>query len=128
MSLAVAEPLHSLSLARTTLDDPAALPQDSDCDAVHSPGTPPSRGESADPARVAYAIAQIDRAIGGLYFEPFDDPAHEADVTLANLGQLLSSVAEGLDDCECFEEAVARIREAVAHLTGARAFLVPAAS
>jgi len=85
-------------------------------------------GELADPAQVAFAIAQIDRAIGGLYFEPFDDPAREADVTLANLGRLLSSVAEGLDECECFVEAVARVRKAVAHLTGARALLVPAAS
>ena len=71
---------------------------------------------------------QIDRAIGGLYFEPFDDPARDADVTLANLGRLLSSVAEGLDECECFVEAVARVREAVEHLNGARALLVPAAS
>ncbi len=128
MSIATVEPLYALSLARTALDDPVAMPPDRGWDAVGFDLLGGVAGEVADPAQVAYAIAQIDHAIGGLYFEPFDDPARAADVTLANLGRLLSVVAEGLDECECFVEAVARIREAVAHLTGARALLVPAAS
>ena len=118
MSIAVTDPLHALSLARTALSDPEALPSNSDFDPDLS-----MAGESADPAQVAYAIAQIDHAIGGLYFEPFDDPAREAGVTLANLDRLLSSVAEGLDEYVCFEGAVAKIREAVEHLTGARMLL-----
>lgn len=128
MSIAIVEPLHSLSLARTALNDPAALPRLSDWDALRLDRHISVAGESADPARVAYAIAQIDRAIGGLYFEPFDDPAGEADVTLANLGRLLSSVAEGLDECERFEGAAVKIRDAVMHLTDARALLVSARS
>ena len=118
MSIAVTDPLHALSLARTALSDPAALPSNTDLDPDLSVD-----GESADPAQVAYAIAQIDHAIGGLYFEPFDDPASEAGVMLANLDRLLSTVAEGLDDCACFEGAVAKIREAVEHLAGARMLL-----
>jgi len=55
MSIAVADPLHSLSLARTALSDPVALPPNSDFDP-----DPGMAGESADPAQVAYAIAQID--------------------------------------------------------------------
>ena len=77
MSIAVTDPLHALSLARTALSDPEALPSNCDFDPDLS-----MAGESADPAQVAYAIAQIDHAIGGLYFEPFDDPAREAGVTL----------------------------------------------
>ncbi len=116
MSIAVADPLHALSLARTALSDPQALPSNIDPDLD-------TAGESADPAHVAYAIAQIDHAIGGLYFAPFDDPTREAGVTLANLDRLLSSVAEGLDECVCFEGAVAKIREAGEHLAGARMLL-----
>ena len=118
MPIAVTDPLHALSLARTALSDPEALPSNSDFDPDLS-----MAGESADPAQVAYAIAQIDHAIGGLYFEPFDDPAREAGVMLANLDRLLSTVAEGLDECVCFEGAVAKIREAAAHLAGARMLL-----
>ena len=118
MSIAVTDPLHALSLARTALSDPDALPSYIDFDLDLS-----MAGESADPAQVAYAIAQIDHAIGGLYFEPFDDPAREAGVMLANLDRLLSTVAEGLDECVCFEGAVAKIREAVEHLAGARMLL-----
>lgn len=118
MSVAVTDPLHALSLARTALSDPEALPSNSDFDPDLS-----TAGESADPAQVAYAIAQIDHAIGGLYFEPFDDPAREAGVTLANLDRLLSSMAEGLDECVCFEGAVAKIREAVEHLADTRMLL-----
>jgi len=119
MSIAVTDPLHAMSLARTALSDPEALPSNSDFDPDLSVA-----GESADPAQVAYAIAQIDHAIEGLYFEPFDDPTREAGVTLANLDRLLSSMAEGLDECVCFEGAVAKIREAAAHLAGARMLLV----
>ena len=43
--------------------------------------------------------------------------------TLANLDRLLSSMAEGLDECACFEGAVVKIREAVEHLVGARMLL-----
>jgi len=118
MSIAVTDPLHALSLARTALSDPGALPSNSDFDPDLS-----MAGESADPAQVAYAIVQIDHAIGGLYFEPFDDPTREAGVTLANLDRLLSSMAEGLDECVCFEGAVAKIREAVEHLADARMLL-----
>lgn len=118
MSIAVTDPLHALSLARTALSDPEALPSNCDFDPDLS-----MAGESADPAQVAYAIAQIDHAIGGLYFEPFDDPAREAGVMLANLDRLLSTMAEGLDECVCFEGAVAKIREAVEHLAGARMLL-----
>ena len=118
MSIAVTDPLHALSLARTALSDPDALPSNCDFDPDLS-----MAGESADPAQVAYAIAQIDHAISGLYFEPFDDPAREARVTLANLDRLLSTVAEGLDECVCFERAVAKIREAVEHLASARMLL-----
>ena len=118
MSIAVTDPLHALSLARTALSDPDALPSYIDFDLDLS-----MAGESADPAQVAYAIAQIDHAIGGLYFEPFDDPAREAGVMLANLARLLSTMAEGLDECVCFEGAVAKIREAVEHLAGARMLL-----
>ena len=118
MSIAVTDPLHALSLARTALSDPDALPSNSDFDPDLSVA-----GESADPAQVAYAIAQIDHAIGGLYFEPFDDPTREAGVTLANLDRLLSSMADGLDECVCFEGAVAKIREAVEHLADARMLL-----
>lgn len=118
MSIAVTDPLHALSLARTALSDPDALPSNIDFDPDLS-----MAGESADPAQVAYAIAQIDHAIGGLYFEPFDDPAREAGVMLANLDRLLSTVAEGLDECVCFEGAVATIREAVEHLASARMLL-----
>ena len=118
MSIAVTDPLHALSLARTALSDPDALPSNIDFDPDFS-----MAGESADPAQVAYAIAQIDHAIGGLYFEPFDDPAREAGVTLTNLDRLLSTVAEGLDECVCFEGSVAKIREAVEHLAGARMLL-----
>ena len=117
MSIAVTDPLHALSLARTALSDPEALPSNCDFDPVSM------AGESADPAQIAYAIAQIDHAIGGLYFEPFDDPTREAGVTLANLDRLLSSMAEGLDECVCFEGAVAKIREAVEHLADARMLL-----
>ncbi len=85
-------------------------------------------GESADPAQVAYAIAQIDHAIGGLYFEPFDDPTRRAGVTLANLDRLLLSMAEGLDECAGFESAVAKIREAVEHLAGARVLIASTSS
>jgi hypothetical protein len=80
-------------------------------------------GESADPAHVTYAIAQIDHALGGLYLEPFDDPAHEAGVTLTNLDRLLSSVAYGLEEWVCFEGAVAKISEAVEHLAGSKVLL-----
>ena len=118
MSTAVADPLHALSLARTALSDPNALPSYIDFDLDLS-----MAGESADPAQVAYAIAQIDHAIGGLYFEPFDDPTLEAGVVLANLDRLLSSMAEGLDECGCCEGAVAKIREAVEDLAGARMLL-----
>ena len=118
MSVAVVDPLHALSLARTALSDPDALPSNSDFDPDFS-----MAGESADPEQVAYAIAQIDHVIGGLYFEPFDDPAREAGVMLANLDRLLSTVAVGLDECVCFERAVAKIREAVEHLAGARMLL-----
>ena len=118
MSIAVTDPLHALSLARTALSDPDALPSNIDFDPDLS-----MAGKSADPAQVAYAIAQIDHAIGGLYFEPFDDPAREAGVTLTNLDRLVSSVAEGLDECVCFERAVAEIREAAEHLAGARMLL-----
>ena len=103
MSIAVSDPLHALSLARTALSDPDALSSNSDFDPDLS-----MAGESADPAQVAYAIAQIDYAIGGLYFEPFDDPAREAGVMLANLDRLLATIAEGLDECVCFEGAVGR--------------------
>ena len=44
-------------------------------------------------------------------------------MTLANLDRLLSTIAEGLDECVCFEGAVAKIREAVEHLAGARMLL-----
>lgn len=118
MSTAVADPLHALSLARTALSDPVALPPSSDINPDLS-----MAGESADPAQVAYAIAQIDHAIGALYFEPFDDPTREARVGLANLDRLLSAMAEGLDECVGFEDAVARIREAAEHLAGARLLL-----
>ncbi len=118
MSIALTDPLHAMSLARTALSDPEALPSNSDFDQDHS-----AAGEFADPAQVAYAIAQIDHAIGGLYFEPFDDPTREAGVTLANLDRLLSSIAEGLDECVCFEGAVAKIRKAVEHLGDARTLL-----
>ena len=118
MSIAVTDPLHALSLARTALSDPDALPSNCDFDPDLS-----MAGESADPAQVAYAIAQIDHAIRSLYFEPFDDPAREAGVTLTNLDRLVSSVAEGLDECVCFEGAVAEIREAAEHLAGARMLL-----
>jgi hypothetical protein len=121
--IAVVDPLLALSLARTALSDPAALPPNSEFDPDLS-----MAGESADPAQVAYAIAQIDHAIGGLYFEPFDDPAREAGVMLAGLDRLLSSVAEGLDECGCFEGPVAKIREAVEHLAGARLLLASARS
>ena len=44
MSIAVTDPLHALSLARTALSDPEALPSNSDFDPDHS-----AAGESADP-------------------------------------------------------------------------------
>lgn len=118
MSIAGTDPLHALSLARTALSDPAALPSNSDFD-------PDLRiaGKTAHPTHVAYAIEQIDHAIDGLCFEPFDDPAREAAVTLASLYRLLSSVAEGLDECVCFEGAAAKTREAAGHLAGARVLL-----
>jgi len=80
-------------------------------------------GETADPIHVAYAIEQIDRAIGSLCFEPFDDPAREARVTLGSFYRLLFPVAEGLDECACFQGAATKIREAAEHLAGASALL-----
>ncbi len=80
-------------------------------------------GESADPTQVAYAVAQIDRAIGGLYFEPFHDRSREAREKLANLEHLLSSMAEGVDECVGFEGAAAKIREAGERLSDARMLL-----
>jgi len=118
MSVAVTDPLQALSLARTALSDPQALPPSSDFDPDLS-----MAGEPADPAQVAYAIAQIDHAIGGLYFEPFNDPTSEATGTIANLERLLSSIAEGLNECVGFESAVSEIREAREHLAGARVLL-----
>ena len=117
MPIAVTDPLHALSLARTALSDPAALPSNSDFD-------PSQHGwKPAHPLHVAYAIEQIDHAIGGLCFEPFDDPTREAGVALANLDRLLSAMAESLDECVGFEGPVARIREAAQHLAGARLLL-----
>lgn len=116
-SRVVTDPLEALSLARTALSDPRALPPNSDVEDSSM------AVESADPTLVAYAIAQIDHAIGGLYFEPADDPTCEARSTLTNLERLLSSMADGLGECVGFEDAVARIREAEEHLAGARALL-----
>ena len=59
----------------------------------------------------------------GSYIVNYSATAREAGVTLANLDRLLSSVAEGLDECVCFEGAVAKIREAVEHLADARMLL-----
>ena len=116
--MSVTDPLQALSLARTALSDPEALPSTIDFDSDLS-----MAGESADAVQVAYAVTQIDDAIGGLYFEPFDDPARAAAVTLANVDRLVSAVADGLDESVGFEGAVVEIREAVAHLTGARVLL-----
>ena len=110
------DPLHALSLARTALSDPAALPQGEDLPNACAIG---AVGTDA----IDYAVVQIDRAIGGLYFEPYDDPAREADVTLSNLESLVSSVIDGLEDCGSHEKAVTSLREAVAHLREARAIL-----
>ena len=116
----IADPLHALSLARTALSDPAGLPSGEDLD-----DAPPTLAvaEQVRPAAIDYAVAQIDRAIGGLYFEPYDDPAREAGVTLSNLGRLVSSVIDGLEESGSHEPAVTSLLAAAAHLREARAIL-----
>ena len=114
------DPLRALSLARTALSDPAALPSGEDLDdALTTLGV----AEQVRPAAIDYAVAQIDRALGGLYFEPYDDPAREANVTLSNLERLVSSVIDGLEKCGSHEQAVTSLLAAEAHLRGARAIL-----
>lgn len=126
MSTATPDLLYALSLARTALSDPAALP----------PGQPWADAmigydvnaidEPAAPAQVMYAVSQIDRAIGGLYFEGFDDPAPDAAATLANLRKLVATVADGLDETGLFSEASSAIRESIVHLTDAEELLARA--
>ena len=109
-----ADPLHALSLARTALSDPAALPPGEDLrDACAT--------RSLATEAIDYAVVQIDRAIGGLYFEPYDDPAREANVTLSNLERLVSSVIDGLEECGSHEQAVTSLLAAAAHLREAQA-------
>ena len=113
------DPLRALSLARTALSDPAALPSGEDLDdALTTLGV----AEQVRPAAIDYAVAQIDRALGGLYFEPYDDPAREANVTLSNLERLVSSVIDGLEECGSHEQAVTSLL-AAAHLREAQAVL-----
>jgi hypothetical protein len=116
------DPLHALSLARTALDDSAALPDGS---VVDVDATLAARSRAME---VAFAITLIDRAIDGLYFEPFDAPVAAADVTLANLGRLLASVTEGLDQYRRFDDAAVMTRDAVARVTAARVLLTTARS
>lgn len=120
MPVATAHPLRALSLARTSLSDPAALPPGED---LAVPSLRHSFVEPVHPGAIDYAVAQIDVALAGLYFEPFDDPACEASLTLAHVVQLVSYVIEGLEEVHGFEEAVTSLREAVAHLSEARATL-----
>lgn len=116
-------PLYALSLARTALDDPAAIPDGEGWNAEVVADAPRITSDFVDPARADFAVAQIDRAIGGLYFEPFDDPAREASLPLANLGRLLALMIEGLEACGSYQEAVTNLREAAAKLNGAKAIL-----
>lgn len=116
------DPIHALSLARTALSDPSALPLvgalEATCDL---------RWEPSDSNRVAYAIEMIDRAIAGLYFEPFENPALEACTTLANVTHLVSLVVEGLAECEIDGGSARSLGKAVERLVEARTLLVATA-
>lgn len=78
------EPVYALSLARTALDDPLALPDGE----IHADGPR------------AYAIDKIDEVIGALYFEAggYNDEAGELRWVLRNLGRLLVGVADQLGE------------------------------
>jgi hypothetical protein len=74
--------LQALSLARTALDDPGAVPEQ----------------ELTPITARTYAIDRIDESIGALYYEPENDARGEAAWVLTHLGRLLSAVADRLDD------------------------------
>lgn len=108
------DPLNALSLARTALTEPEALP---DTEQYHV-GMPDSLLE--------YAVDRIDAVMGSLYFEvgaQEDDGAQAARV-LTTLGRLLAAlrdeveVADGSTDdaCVMMAEAGDRIDEAIGML------------
>lgn len=118
------DPLHALSLARTALSDPPALPSGHERPGVSSGYLVEAIENPAGPKQVAYAMAQIDHAINGLYFEPLNEPARDAAAILSNIRQLLSAVADGLDETQVFDDAVMVIRESVARLVDAKSLLL----
>lgn len=97
------EPLQALSLARTALDDPAAI----------------GLRDGAEKARV-YAIYRIDEAIGALRFEPANDARSEAQWVLTHLGRLLAAAHDaieaqagaGMPDDRVYDAAAAALEEA----------------
>lgn len=118
VAITLIDPLHALSLARTALSDPDALPPGAELDPNTSTG-----GEPVSSIRVAYAIELIDHVIGGLYFDPIEDPPREASATLDNLEPLVVLIAEGLGACASHGAAVEKIHEAAERLAEASTLL-----
>jgi hypothetical protein len=111
-------PLLALSLARTMLDDPAALPE-SEESRVQAIGSLCFMEPPVDSVRVAYAIERIDAALAVLRLDPVEDVGLEAYETVSALRALVVAVADELDAAGGTTLAASHLRSAVACLTDA---------
>lgn len=113
------DPLRALSLARTALDDPAALHDPPRWDGNLSYSSHSMR----DADLHKYAVHRIDEVIGALMYEPANDARAEARWALTHLGRLVNDVAQGLDADEVERDAAGRINDALDALDEAIAVL-----
>jgi hypothetical protein len=108
-------PSLALSLARTALTDPHAIPDSEDV-AIRKLDK-----LTADPRHVAYAVAKIDQALGGLRFEPGCETMADARAVIHHLASMSRAAAEDLADMSRANPAVAAVSAAASLLEAAAA-------
>ncbi len=116
------DPLLTLSLARTVLDDPAALPT-SEQARVRAIGVLRFQCPPVDTARATYLIEQIDAALAVLCLDPIEDAGVEALAPLSALRALVIEVADELNAADYANPAIAHVRQAAGCLADAFAIV-----
>ncbi len=115
---ATVRPPFALSLARTALTDPYALPDSEDAWIGRLDEL------TAQPRYVAYAVSKIDEALAGLRFELGCETMADAGVVIRHLASMSKAAAEGLSDVPEANRPAAAVHAAASLLEAAAADLV----